>query len=144
MRILLSGLLFALLSLPAHASGGGSDAAKFHKPEEDTSLRFIPLNPNIITNFQRKDGKKLGVVQAQIQLTTKTNAGVDLIYNHLPLLRDRLIILLSSQTEEQVKDLKAREVLKASALAELRKLLMENGGDEETLTGVLFTGFMYQ
>lgn len=140
------GLCLGLLTTGpvALASEGGSDAAKFHKPEEDTSLRFVPVEPNIVTNFQRKDGKKLGVIQVQVQLATPTNAGVDAIYEYLPLLRDKLIVLLSSMSEEQVKSLPEREKARQGAVAELRKLLKEQGKDEKALQGILFTGFMYQ
>lgn len=143
MRWILGLALSALLS-PLALAAEGADASKFHKPEEDKSLRFVPMEPNIITNFSRKDSKKLGVLQAQVQLTTKTNEGVDVLVENLPLLRDRLIILLSSETEDQVKDPAAREALKQTALAELRKLLKDEGAKDDTLNGILFTGFMYQ
>lgn len=137
--------LLALLAGPALASGGGGEGgAKFHKPEEDTSLRFVLVEPNIVTNFQRKEGKKLGVIQAQIQLSSKTNAGVDAIFASLPLLRDKLIILLSSMTEEQVKNLPERDKVRQAAVAEMRKLLKEQGAAEDALEGLLFTGFMFQ
>ncbi|MBI2380588.1 MAG: flagellar basal body-associated FliL family protein [Gammaproteobacteria bacterium] len=138
-------LALSLASGAALASGGGgNEAAKFHKSEEDVSLRFVPMEPNLIANFQRKDGKKLGVLQAQIQLTSKTNAGVDAIFANMPLLRDKMLSLLSAMTEEQVADLKAREALRKSAAAELRKLIVEVGGPEDALEGILFTGFMFQ
>lgn len=142
--LLALALVLPLYAGPAFGSGGGSEAAKFHKPEEDQSLRFVPMEPSLIANFQRKDGKKLGVLQAQVQITTKTNAGVDLIYANMPLLRDKLLSLLSAMTEEQVRDLKARDAVRKSAVAEMRKLLKEVGGDEKSVEGILFTGFMFQ
>lgn len=136
--------MLALACAPVLAAEGGGEAAKFHKPEEDTSLRFVPVEPNIVTNFQRKDGKKLGVIQVQIQLTTPTNAGVDELYEYLPLLRDKLIVSLSAMSEEQVKNLAERDKVRQNVTAELRKLLKEQGKDEKALQGILFTGFMYQ
>jgi len=135
---LLIVLFFALLlgGPVAHSSGSTADA----DPE---GIKYFELFPNLVTNYQRQDGK-LGFLSVGIQLKIKGTHGVNLVKQHLPLMQDAIVWLLRSQNETTVKDLAQREMLRQQTLTELQARMEAETKQKEIVLDVLFTKYVWQ
>ncbi len=100
---------------------------------------YITIEPYLITNFVKKNGR-LGFLNSLPRIvTTKENeALVDL---HMPMIKDYMIELLSSMPEEKLTDTSQRPSIQKEATAGLQKLFKEEVG-KTVVEGVLFKKFL--
>jgi flagellar protein FliL len=77
---------------------------------------------------------KMRYIKAEISLRTEDMKGAEEITHHLPLIRDKLIYILSQQTEESIATPEGKEKLRLFALAEVNKVMhaVEKGPEAET------------
>ena len=69
--------LLALLSLLGLSSSSALFAA-----QGEADVRYIEIDPVIVTNYLRAKGKKPGFVQLQAQITVRGKAAEDMIEKH--------------------------------------------------------------
>lgn len=125
--VALSRILFVcfmtLGALPAMASGGGSKG-----PAE--GVNYIAVSPPLIVNYGGPG--KVRFIKAELSLRAENAADATEIMHHLPLIRDKLISILSAQTEEVISTPEGKETLRVYALAEINKALhsVEHGAEE--------------
>ncbi len=100
---------------------------------------YITIEPYLITNFVKKNGR-LGFLNSLPRIvTTKENeALVDL---HMPMIKDYMVELLSSMPEEKLTDTSQRPSIQKEATAGLQKLFKEEVG-KKVVDGVLFKKFL--
>lgn len=115
--IALMGLVSAL---PATASGGGPAVAK--------GVNYIPLEPALVVNYGGPG--KARFIKAELSLRAENAEDAIEIMHHLPLIRDRLVSILSAQTEEAISTAEGKEYLRAYALAEINKALLKVEGHD--------------
>ncbi len=118
MRLLLKYLLLLIapfLSLSTLASGGGG-------PAFAEGVNYIDVKPPLIVNYGGE--AKMRYIKAEISIRTEDMHGATEITHHLPLIRDKLISILSQQTEESVATAEGKEKLRLFALAEINKILV--------------------
>lgn len=116
MRLLLSCfmlLIVPLCSLSSLASSGGPAFAE--------GVNYIDVKPPLIVNYGGE--AKMRYIKAEISIRTENMDGALEITHHLPLIRDKLISILSQQTEEAVATAEGKEKLRLFALAEINKVL---------------------
>jgi flagellar protein FliL len=107
-------LLVPLFSVSSLASGGGG-------PAFAEGVNYIDIKPPLIVNYGGTG--KMRYIKAEISIRTENMEGAMEITHHLPLIRDRLISILSQQTEEGVATAEGKEKLRLFALGEINKVL---------------------
>ncbi len=117
MRFLLKFLLLLFVpcySMTSLASGGGG-------PAFAEGVNYIDLKPPLIVNYGGTG--KMRYIKAEIAIRTESMEGAMEITHHLPLIRDKLISILSQQTEEAIATAEGKEKLRLFALSEINKVL---------------------
>lgn len=110
-RMLLIGLSFAG---PVWASGGSG-------PKFAEGVNYIDVTPPLIVNYGGEG--KMRYIKAEISIRTEDMHDAEEITHHLPLIRDKLISILSQQTEDSIGTAEGKEKLRLFALAEINKVL---------------------
>jgi len=107
-------------ALPAIASGGGPAVAE--------GVNYIPLEPALVVNYGGPG--KARFIKAELSIRTETGEDATEVMHHLPLIRDRLVSILSAQTEEAISTAEGKEYLRVYALAEINKALLKVEGHD--------------
>ena len=111
-------LVGLVLALPAMASGGDAKMAE--------GVNYIPLEPPLVVNYGGPG--KARFIRVELSLRAENAADATEVMHHLPLIRDRLISILSAQTEEVVSTAEGKEYLRVFALAEINTALLKVTG----------------
>lgn len=114
------GLMATLSALQAIASGGGPKVAE--------GVNYIPLEPALIVNYGGPG--KARFIKAELSIRTETGEDAIEVTHHLPLIRDRLVSILSAQTEDAISTAEGKEYLRAYALAEINRALLKVEGHD--------------
>lgn len=109
-----------VIALQAAASGGGPKVAE--------GVNYIALEPALIVNYGGPG--KARYIKAELSIRTETSADAIEVTHHLPLIRDRLVSILSAQTEEAISTAEGKEYLRAYALAEINRALLKVEGHD--------------
>lgn len=118
------GALLALAASGGNAAGGGSGPAE--------GVNYIAITPPLIVNYGGPG--KVRYIKAELSLRAENAADATEVTHHLPLIRDRLVSILSAQTEEVISSAEGKEYLRVYALAEINKALLEVEGHEHNDT----------
>lgn len=102
---------------------------------------YIELTPDFIVNYT-SSGSQLRYIKTHITLQTDA-AYQALIADNMPLVRDALVMFLSSRTEAQVTGAQEREKTREEAAVAVNKALKEATG-QEPVKSVLFGSFLTQ
>lgn len=113
-------LMGVLSALHAAASGGGPKVAE--------GVNYIPLEPALVVNYGGPG--KARFIKAELSLRAESAKDAIEIMHHLPLIRDRLVSILSAQTEEAISTAEGKEYLRVYALAEINKALLKVEGHD--------------
>lgn len=102
---------------------------------------YIELDPDFIVNYSAT-GSRLSYIKTKISLRTdSTKEGV--ILANMPIVRDAVVMFLSSRTKDQVTGAIAREETRAAAKQAINDALKEETG-VEPVVDVLFASFVTQ
>jgi hypothetical protein len=112
-------ILALIPALPALASGGGGPAVA-------EGVNYIPLTPALVVNYGGPG--KARFIKAELSIRTETGEDATEVLHHLPLIRDRLVSILSAQTEASISTAEGKEYLRVYALAEINKALLKVEG----------------
>ncbi|EHY76213.1 MULTISPECIES: flagellar basal body-associated protein FliL [Stutzerimonas stutzeri subgroup] len=99
------------------------------------------LMPAFVVNFNYKGRQRY--MQVSIALMTRDQAALDALKVHMPLLRNRLVMLLSSQDFEALRTPVGKEMLRQQATASVQELAQKEIG-KLAIEQVLFTNFVLQ
>jgi len=115
-------LLIALLiaALPAFASGGGNNKGAAE------GINYIPLTPALVVNYGGPG--KSRYIKAELSIRSENAQDAQIVMHNLPLIRDRLVSILSAQTDEVVSSTEGKEYLRLYALSEINKALLQVQG----------------
>ena len=117
---------------------GGDGEAGDEKKGESIYFKF---DPAFIVNFQA--GEELRFLQVELEVMAHDQAAISAVEQHMPVLRNNLIVLFSSQDFTTISTRVGKERIRAQVLSEIQKILREkigNPGIEE----VYFTAFVMQ
>ena len=130
-RLLLLILLSSLASQPGPVSA-----------QAPPSSVYVNISPDFVTNYD--EGARLKYLKAAVSLKVDGDSG-NMVRHHLASIKNNLIILFSSQAEENLTSTVGRETLRREALDEVRRVLatLERGG-EEKIQDLYFTNFIVQ
>jgi flagellar basal body-associated protein FliL len=116
--LVVSGMILGLATAGAMAAGGGNVPAE--------GVNYIEITPPLIVNYGGPG--KVRYIKAELSLRTENAADATEVIHHLPLIRDRLVSILSAQTEEVISTAEGKEYLRIYALAEINKALLKVEG----------------
>ena len=115
--------------------------SKNSKKEEVKPAIYLALDPPFVVNFQ--DQTHARFLQVTIEVMARDQLVIDAVKIHMPLIRNNLLLLLSSQTYETVTTREGKEKIRATSLEEIQKVMKEETGDPG-VEGVYFTSFVMQ
>lgn len=131
--LLTSSFSFAQEKAKEGEEGEGEAAAK---------VTYVEMKPPFITNPQGGPDK-LGYVKAEVSLRIASEAVAKTIEEHMPLLRHQLVLLLSSETADELAKPEAQENLRVQALKAVNDALQNEDGALK-VEDLLFTSFVIQ
>lgn len=102
---------------------------------------YYALKPAFIVNFQHKGRTRY--LQADLTLLIRNTDVTPALDMHMPLIRNNLVLLLSSQDFEALQTPEGKEALREQALIKVQEVLQQEIG-KPGVEQVLFTSFVMQ
>jgi flagellar protein FliL len=112
--VILTAVAASLLSGSVFASGGGGDTFK-------EGVNYIPIKPHLVVNYGGTG--KVKYIKAELSLRTEDLHSAQEVSHHMPLVRDTLIMLISSVTDEQMASPEGKEKMRLDALEKINTAL---------------------
>ncbi len=108
-------LMACLASSELLANSGGNAPAE--------GINYIPVSPPLVVNYGGPNQGRPRYIKAELSIRTENAADATEVMHHLPLIRDKLISLISAQSEEQISSLDGKEKLREQALREINSAI---------------------
>lgn len=118
------------------AAEGEADAG----PAIDLSAQYFSLD-KMTVNFSQQGPARF--LQLEIQVMARDEAIFSAIQDHMPVVRNDLLLLLAGQSSSVLATLEGKEQLRAAVLEAINKILKEQAGSEG-IEAVYFTSFVMQ
>lgn len=115
----------------------GAEKADKHKGE----ALYVALDPPFTVNFQEIAGPRF--LQVSVEVMTRDPKVEQLLKQHLPMIRNQLVLLFSSQSSEELATRQGKERLLQETLSTIRSVLEEETG-KTGVEAVYFTSFVMQ
>jgi flagellar protein FliL len=112
--LVIAAAVGSLFSYSALASGGGGDTFK-------EGVNYIAIKPPLVVNYGGVGRVKY--IKAELSLRTEDIHSAQEVAHHMPLVRDTLIMLISSVTDEQMASAEGKEQMRVEALAKINAVL---------------------
>jgi flagellar FliL protein len=129
-----------LLFAQNHAAGGAQVT------QEEKVLEppiYHAFDPAFVVNF--KERGRTRYLQIEIQVMTRDPEVIPMLDQHMPVIRNNLLLLFSGQDAEKLHSADGKELLRTSALEAVQQVLMEQMGTEEpAIEALYFTSFVTQ
>lgn len=120
-----------------------SQASADDEEEENIiSVQYVDLKPAFVANFGGP-AKKLKFIKADISLRVHSPENAALVEQHMPLIRNEIVLLLSAQVEKEISTIQGQEKVRLKALENVKKVLEEETGTT-VAEDLLFTNFVLQ
>lgn len=132
---------FFLFSGDDAESAEGESAAAEEMVQTDGPAIYLELEDPFVVDFMVSGKQRY--LQLNMTLKSRDQGQIDAVKLHMPLIRNSLVLLFSSQSFDELQTLEGKQALKASAVETINKILTEEtglGGIED----VLFTNFVMQ
>jgi flagellar basal body-associated protein FliL len=84
-------------------------------------INYLPIKPALVVNYGGPG--KVKYIKAEISMRVEDAKAAEEVTHHMPLVRDTLIMLLSSMTDEQVSSGEGKELMRQQALAKVNAAL---------------------
>ncbi len=133
-----------------NSDGEEADAEKGDSEEGDSEEEgggetqpaiYIPVDPAFVVNFASQG--KARFLQVTVEVMTREPEMPEKIKLHMPVIRNNLMLLFSSQSYDGVSTLEGKETLREEALEVVQQILEEETGDTG-VEAVYFTSFVMQ
>ena len=124
------------LKSPPPAADGKPDTSKTAKPPV-----FVPLEPFTV-NLQHDDLSPQ-YLQVGLSLKVTDSAVVDTLKLHMPEIRNRVLLLLSSKKASDITTLEGKQALSAELMREISQPIA-GSAQAKGIDSVLFTSFVIQ
>jgi flagellar FliL protein len=124
----------------------GSDAPADSAEAEAAALAaepsiYLPLEPAFTIDMMVNGRQRY--VQLNMTVKSKNEEQMDAVTQHMPLIRNSLVLLFSSQSFDELRTTEGKEALKIAALDAINGILEQETG-QGGIDGVLFTNFVMQ
>lgn len=112
-----------------------------NESEEEKPALYQKLDPTFVVNFQAEEA--LRFLQVTVELMTRDEKIIAAVEQHMPIIRNNLIILFSSQDFTTISTRVGKERIRAQTLSEIQKIMKEKTG-RPGVEEVYFTSFVMQ
>lgn len=102
---------------------------------------YFPIKPAFVVNFQSRGRQRF--LQVDVTVMTRNQDVYTAIQAHLPLIKNRLVMLLGGQVYEELQTDEGRELLRQQALEAIQGIMEQEIG-KTGVEQVLFTNFVMQ
>ena len=136
-----AGVLFATGMLGGSPGAASADGAAVAEEPPLAPPVYLPLEPAIVVNL-RGDGPS-SFLQAGVEIMARGEEVVEAVQEHMPVVRNNLLLLLGSQTYQDIGDRQGKDRLRERAREEINRVLAEQGFEGE-VEAVYFTSFVVQ
>jgi flagellar FliL protein len=103
---------------------------------------FAALEPPFVVNFQGDQSQRF--LQIEVRVASRELETIELLKANDPIIRNDLLMLFSAQDAAHLANREGKEKLRADALTQVRRIVKEAGGKDESVDSVLFTSFVMQ
>ncbi|TFH75778.1 flagellar basal body-associated FliL family protein [Gammaproteobacteria bacterium LSUCC0112] len=136
------GVLVALFILAAPSASFAAEPAQ-DPAAAMAGLIYYGLGPSFVTNYDGAGRLKYLKADISVRMEPGTAALID---KHLPYLRNRIVVLLAAQLEENLTSTQGKELLRLQALGEIRSALdfLEGPSTGDRIMNLYFTSFVVQ
>lgn len=128
------GVAYALLANKGEAPAQPQEAVKL-------PALYQPLEPAFTVNYAH--GGRQRYMQANVVLMGRQPEAMNSLADHLPLIRNRLVMLFSSAEFESLMTAEGKEALRTQATLAVQELMEQELG-EPVIESVLFTNLVLQ
>jgi flagellar FliL protein len=143
--VLGAGTAAAMYFLLAPSEEPTADGTAMSEPEQAREryqkALYLPLDPPFTVNFQKPSRARF--LQLRLQAMTRHPEMGEELQKHMPVIRNRLVLLFSSQSAEELGTREGKEKLQAQTLEEIQQVLRQATG-EDGIEAVYFTSFVMQ
>jgi flagellar FliL protein len=119
----------------------GKKGKKDDKEDKSSAVVYLPLDPPFVVNFQNPQEARF--LQVNMEVMARDAQVVEDVKKHMPAIRNSLVMLLSSQTQQALATPEGKEKIRGESLAAVQKILQEHTG-KTGVEQVYFTGFVMQ
>ncbi|MFT6917208.1 MAG: flagellar FliL protein [Motiliproteus sp.] len=112
--------------------------------EDSGHVEYIELKPPFVTNYGGVGPLKY--LKAEVSIRVESDEAATKIKHNQAHIRNNLVMLFSSQTDETLSSPAGREKLRLEAIESIRQILVSEYGEEgfKMLGDLLFTSFVIQ
>lgn len=118
-----------------------SSAATAAEAPAPLPTSYYSLTPTFVVNLA--DDGVVRYLQADVEVLTRDADTLAALETHAPAMRNRMLLLLSQQTSETLRDRAGKEALQKAALAEV-KAVLSTQGQAAKVDAVIFTSLVTQ
>ena len=144
-RIVVIGLLLLVLGIGGGSTwyflGSSDEPAAAAKQEPPKPPVFLPMD-QFTVNLQSESGTDQ-FLQVAFTLQLADPEQVELIKTYMPLVRSRLLLLLSSKKASEISGIDGKKKLSEEIIAQVKQPFLPQGAPQ-AVTGVFFTSFVIQ
>lgn len=119
------GGMFLMLKATGMLNPPGEDGAAAAKVPASPAV-YHPLDPAFVVNIN--DNGRMRYLQVTMEVMTRDSSMVDEIKKHMPLIRNNLVLLLSSQTVASLQSAEGKESVRLQALTAIQNVLQAEIG----------------
>lgn len=150
--LIVGATLFAVNGMPgggkSESQGGsekqaskGSDQSSKGEGEGEGKAQYFAFDTPFVVNFE--DQASLRFLQIGLELMVKNPETIEALKDNMPVIKNTLILLFSSQDYQSISTREGKERIRAQTLSEIQKILKEKTGDPG-VEAVYFTSFVMQ
>ena len=144
-RIVVIGLLLLVLGIGGggawYALGSSGEPSPTAKQEPPKPPVFLPMD--LFTVNLQSDSGTDQFLQVAFTLQLADQEQVELIKTYMPLVRSRLLLLLSSKKASEISGVDGKKKLSEEIIAQVKQPFLPQGAPQ-AVTGVFFTSFVIQ
>lgn len=138
--VMFGGLAAFLMSSGILHQESGSHG-QVEKAASDAEAIYIPFEPAFTVNFGGANSSRF--MQVTIEAMTHDKSVVEQVNKHMPVIRNNIVLLLSSQSVESVSTLEGKEKLRQEILTSVQNILKQRTG-KPGIDEIYFTSFVMQ
>ena len=103
---------------------------------------YVEFEPPFVVNFDAKGVMRF--LQVSIQVMTRDHETSEMVKLHEPKIRNNMLLLLGSQTQDSISTTEGKESLRKQALETIAKIVDDEGGEGKKVEDLYFTSFVMQ
>lgn len=123
-------------------------AAEDEAPAEEveggapSSAIYLPIKPPFVVNYG--GAGRLKYIKTELSVRLADTSAANSVRHHLPFIRNNLVMLFASQTDETMSSQEGREALRKAVLQEIKTIIEREDGGSEGIIDVYFNSFIVQ